>query len=239
MIDATTNAGLAKIAARERDILHAYEPGFVPEASDVATPARTIRSSDPLSVAAPAGTYFLSATAGGPVRFSRDGSFGIVDGVLSGADGAPVLGLVAERPGALEPLRVDAYDRALGRASGARIDADGMFSYLRTAVDPRTGESRSERIAVGKLALARLPAGTQPLRLDATHVGCPSGVKAHVGLPGDGSFASIVPSARDLGGVDIVAGLEKVRDAYDAFAATRAARHAHGSNEKTTMDLVK
>jgi hypothetical protein len=239
VIDAATNAGLAKIAARERDVAHAYEPGFVPETADIAAAPRTIRSADPLSVAAPPGTYFLATGSGDAVRFTRDGSFALVDGTLCGSDGRAILGFAIDGGSKLGPLRVDDYDRALGRVSSARVDADGTLSYLRTSLDPRTGERRSERFAVGKLALARFPAGTQPLRLDATHVTAPPGTKARVGVPADGAFAALVPGARDLGGVDIVAGLEKVREAYDNFAAMGAAHRAHGSNEKTTMDLVK
>jgi hypothetical protein len=239
MIDATTTAGLAEIAARERDVAHAYEPGFVPEANDVAAAPRTIRSADPLSVAAPAGTYFLASGSGDAVRFTRDGSFALVDGMLCGPDGRAILGFPIGEHAKLGPLRVDDFDRALGRVSQACVDSDGTLSYLRTSLDPRTGERRIERFAVGKVAVARFPAGTQPLRLDATHVTTPPGTKARVGVPGKDAFAALVPGARDLGGVDIVAGLEKVREAYDTFAAARAARHAHGSNEKTTMDLVK
>jgi flagellar basal body rod protein FlgG len=239
MIDAATMAGLARIAARERDVAHAYEPGFVPESDDVAAAPRAIRSADPLSVAAPAGAYFVTPGSAGAVRFTRDGTFGVIEGLLCGPDGRPVLGFALGSRGALAPLRIDAYDRALGRASGARIGADGTFSYLRTAIDPRTGERRSERIAVGKLGLARFPAGTQPLRLDATHVAAPAGVKAQVGAPADGAFAPLITGARDLGNVDIVAGLKKMREAYDTFEAMRAVQRARGSDEKTTMDLVK
>jgi hypothetical protein len=239
MIDAATAAGMSRIDARERDVLGAYEPGFVSEFTDVTAAARAIRSPDPLSTVAPAGAYFLSAGSGATVRFTRDGTFALVDGVLCGPDGRAVLGFSTGSPSRVGPVRVDAYDRALGASGGARIDADGTFSYLRAAVDPRTGQRRSERVVVGKLALARFPAGTQPLRLDASHVGLPSGVKAQVGSPADGTFAALVPNARDLGCVDVVAGLAKVREAYDAFEAMRAAYHTRGTNEQTTMDLVK
>jgi hypothetical protein len=92
---------------------------------------------------------------------------------------------------------------------------------------------------VGRVALARFPAGTQPVRVDAVHVAAPAGVRAQVGVPGDGYFAPLVPHARDLGGVDIVAGLEKMREAYEAFDALRAAHQARGTLEKSALDLVK
>lgn len=239
MIDAGTSAGLANIAARERDVRNAYQPGFVPEANDVARAPRAIATQDPLSVVAPQGAYFLTKDAAGRIAFSRDGTFALVDGELRAPDGRPVLGFSLGNRTALAPLHVDPYDRALGRVAGARIDADGSLAYERTSIDPRNGERRAERIVVGKIAVARFPAGTQPVRLDAVHVVPPQGIKARVGAPGEGDFASLVPHARDLGGVDIVAGLEKMKEAYESLDVLSAAHHAHGSTEKVALDLVK
>lgn len=239
MIDRSTSAGLEKIASRERDAAHAYKPGFVPESSDVARPSRPVAVQDPLSVAAPQSAYFLGIDAGGKVAFSREGAFEITKGELRGSDGRPVLGFALDDRSALAPLRIDPYDAALGRVSDARVDADGTFGYTRTSIDPRTGARRSERVVVGRVAIARFPAGTQPARVDAAHVVPPAGVKAQIGVPGDGSFPALAPHSRDLGSVDIIASLEKMKEAYDAFEAQRAAYHARGDVEKTTMDLVK
>jgi len=219
--------------------MHAYEPGFVPESSDVARPARPIAVADPLSVAAPQGAYFLGIDAAGKVAFSRDGAFAVPGGELRGPDGRPVLGFALGDRSTLGPLRMDPYDSALGRVSDARVDADGTFGYTRTSIDPRSGARRSERVVVGRVALARFPAGTQPVRVDAIHVALPHGVKAQIGVPADGTFAALVPHSRDLGSVDIVASLEKMKDAFDQYEAQRAAHHARGDIEKTTLDLVK
>jgi len=239
VIDPGTSASLANIAARERDVRNAYQPGFVPESCDVARPARVVAAQDPLSVAAPQGTYFLTRDGAGRIAFSRDGGFAFVDGELRAPDGGAVLGFALGQRDSLVPLQLDPYDRALGRSKGVRIEADGSVGYERTTIDPRNGERRSERIVVGRLALARFPAGTQPVRLDGVRVVPPGGVKARVGAPGEGDFAALVPHARDLGGVDIVAGLEKLKDAYESFDALRAAHHARGTAEKAALDLVK
>ena len=113
------------------------------------------------------------------------------------------------------------------------------MSYARVSIDPRTGLRRTERVAIGTLTLAPFPAGTQPERVDASHVVLPAGVKATIGVPGDGVRGALLPRSRDLGGVDLVAGLEKMREAYETFDALRAAHHVHGDTEKTTMDLLK
>jgi len=239
VIDPATSAALGRIEMRERDVLHAYEPGFVPESSDVERPARAVVSHDPLSVVAPDGAYFASADARDGIAFSRDGAFELRDGMLRTADGRAVLGYAGGNRSALVPLRVDRYDGALGRVAQPRVEADGTFSYMRSALDPRSGEVRTERVAAGRLALVRLPAGTQPERVDATHVRPPQGVTPHFGAPADGSFAMLATNSRDPGRVDLVQGLDKLREAYISYEALRTAQHAHGETEKTAMGLVK
>jgi len=239
VIDSALAAGLERIAARERDVLHAFEPGFTPEASDAARTPAIVPAHDPLSVAAPEGGYFVTPDGAGRLAFTRDGVFHVADGELCDTAGRPVLGFTLEDRTSLAPLRVDPYDAALGRASGTRVDADGTFAYTRTVVDPRSGERRSERVVIGRLALARFPAGTQPQRIDAAHVGAPPGVTPQIGVPADGRFAKLATYARDLGRVDLVAGLEKMREAYVTFEALRGANHVRGALEKTAMDLVK
>ncbi|MBD5607074.1 MAG: hypothetical protein IAI48_18615, partial [Candidatus Eremiobacteraeota bacterium] len=179
MIDPAISTGAARIAARERDVSQAYRAGFAPESNDVAVATQKLPSADPLAVVAPEGTYFVTPAGNGAVQFSRDGGFAVRDGELRTADGRPVLGVAFGGRAALTPLRVDPYDAALGHASEPRIDADGTFSYARTTIDPRNGDRRVERVAVGRIALARFPAGTQPERADGVHVRAPHGVAPH------------------------------------------------------------
>ncbi len=239
MIDPATSAGLARIAARERDVMHAYDPGFIPEGSDVAHRGTIVPNVDPLGVAIPEGAFVVTPHIGGGVAYARDGALAIVDGELRARDGGAVLGFGVGERSKLVPLRVDPYDAAQGRVANARIEADGTFAYARTTIDPRTGERRAENVTVGRVALARFPAGTQPTRIDARHVAPPTGVRAEVGVPGEGGFAKLATRSRDLGRVDIIASLEKMREAYVSFEALRAAHHVRGGTEKTAMDLVK
>jgi hypothetical protein len=241
MIDPAVADAFARIGARQADLLDAFRPGFEPQANDAATraPQRT-PNVDPLSVAAPEGAYFVSAGSDGGVRLSRDGSFRLEGGELRAADGGSALGYpLGGARGAPVPLRLDPVDAALGRVADPRIAADGTVSYLRTTVDPRGGERRSERVALGRLALAKLPAGTQPVRLDPTHVAAPAGVAALVGVPADGTFAPLATRARDLGRVDAAAGLQRLQEAFLAFEALQAAHRVRGATEQTTLDLVK
>jgi hypothetical protein len=240
MIDPNVSNAFERLAARERDVVHAFEPGFEPEKADVAGRAGVQPNADPLSTVAPDGAYFVAAGPGASVTLSRAGGFRVANGELRFASGdRAVLGFATDRRQSLVPLRVDPYDAALGRVADARVDADGTFCYTRSTIDPRTGERRSERVTIGRIALARLPAGTQPERVDATHVRAPHGVVPLVGMPADGRFGALVTQSRDLGRVDLLAGLERLREAYDDLEAIRAATRAHGSVERSTMDLLK
>jgi hypothetical protein len=240
MIDPSLAGAFERLAVRQRDVLHAFEPGFEPERADVAGTPGLQPDANPLHVVAPESTYFVSGRAGGNATFSRAGAFAVDGGELrfAGSDRA-VLGFAVGRPDAVVPLRVDPYDAALGRVSDARIEPDGTFAYSRTAVDPRTGDRRTERVAVGRIALARFPAGTAVERIDATHVRAPAGVAPSLGAPADGRFGALATRARDLVRVDILAGLERMREAYDELDALRAATKAHGSVDRATMDLLK
>lgn len=239
MIDPAVSAGLGRIAERERDVMHAFEPGFEPERGDVVRAPQIVPSADPLGVAIPQGAYVVTPDPAERLTYSRDGAFALERGELRASDGRPVLGFVGSDRTKLMPLRADPYDVALGRVRDARVEPDGTFAYERTTVDPRTGERRTERVAVGRVALGRFPAGSQPERLDGNHVAPPHGVRPHLGMPGDGSFAPLATFSRDLGRVDIVAGLDRLREAYVCFEALRAVNHTRGAVEKTTMDLVK
>jgi len=239
VIDPAVAGALDRIASRANDVRGAYRAGFEPAASDVAAPARVVRNEDPLSVSLPEGAFVASPGPSGELQYGRDGTLRIADGALAGPDGRPVLGFALGSRRSLAALRFDPYDAATGRIANPRIDADGTVSYDRASVDPRTGTRRSERVAVGRIALARFPAGTQPERIDGVHVRPPSGVGARFGVPGEGGFAPLTTHARDLGRVDVLAGLERMKEAYVAFEALRAARHGRDGTAKIALDLVK
>ncbi len=239
MIDATTADALSRVASRARDLLQAYRGGFEPAAGDA-----TIRGTasapalDPLSVVAPEGTFFVSRATSGAPLLSRDGTFGFVDGELRSSDGGVALG-TTDATKTLRPLRIDPVDVALGRVTAPRIEADGSVCYTRSSFDPRNGERRSERVSIGRLTLTRLPAGTLPERIDATHVRAPRGVLPLVGHPSDGTFAPLTLHARDLGRLNVVAGLQRLAEAYLSLEALLSAHHARGGTDKAAMDLVK
>jgi flagellar basal body rod protein FlgG len=241
MISPATADALNRIAARAQDVMRAYTAGGFPANTDVGTARSPQYASDPLSVAAPPNAYFVTQSPTGVRTYTRDGGFAVVRGELRTAEGLAVLGYPAgDARGALAvPLTLPAADVALGRCANVRIESDGMLSYTRTTIDPRTTERSVERVTAGKIALARFPAGTQPIRLDERHVGAPQGIAAHFGTPADGTFAGIATYARDTGSVDIDTSLDKLSEAYRAFSALAAANRARGGTDQTAMDLLK
>jgi hypothetical protein len=237
MIAPSTADALAKIERIASDLREAFAPGTSSgDRSFAATPALRA-SADPLSVVAPPAAYFLTGSAAAP-QFTRDGCFVVGDGELRTGSGAAVLGF-APGSSALSPIRIDPVDAALGRPRSVRIEADGSVAYLCSAIDPRSGERREERVVAGRLALARFPAGTSPRRIDAAHSAAPEGVAPHVGAPGDGAFAPVTCYSRDCGSIDLDAGLMRLQEAYLQLGAVGAAGKALGGVEKTALDLLK
>lgn len=233
------SAALDRIAERAADVRRAFTPGALPRYDDVATPASQSRFTlDPLSASAPEGAYFVSADARGRTGYSRDGTFAVTGGKLTDASGCAVLG--RRSPDApLRELRIDPVDAALGRVTDARLEADGSFVYTRAALDPRTGERVTRTVVVGRLALARFPAGTRFDAADGRRFFAPAGVTPHTGAAGDGSFGALLPMRRELSRVDLERGLAALKEAYVAFDALAAAEAAKDRFGKTAMDVVK
>ena len=230
---------LKRIADRANDVLAAYTPGAIPRYGDVNGTLPPLPNDDPLSVAAPPGSWFVTLDDRGARAYTRSGGFHIgADGTLQTVDNARVLGTSAGS-GVLAPLPLPEPDRTLGRCADVHLEDDGVLAYTRTSIDPRTRERSTERTVVGRIALARFPAGSNPQRLDATHFGAVAGVVPHLGAPADGGFAALTTHARDAGNVDIDMGLQRLSEAYVAFSALQAANKAQGAGSKVVMDLLK
>jgi flagellar basal body rod protein FlgG len=239
MLPPASLEALKRIADRANDVLAAYTPGAIPTYGDVNGTLPPLPSDDPLSAAAPPGAWFVTLDERGARTYTRAGAFHIgADGTLQTVDGARVLG-TASGANVVTPLRLPEPDRTLGRTADVHVEDDGVLAYTRTSIDPRTRERTTERAVVGRIALARFPAGGNPQRLDATHFGAVAGVVPHLGAPADGSFAALATRARDAGNVDIDTGLQRLSEAYVAFSALEAANKAQGAGAKVVMDLLK
>ncbi|MDE2481661.1 MAG: hypothetical protein KGN02_05690 [bacterium] len=238
LVDPNVDRALERIAERERDVQHAYTPGAFAVRDDAAARPSVRAELDPLAAAAPDGAFFVTTDDRGRTAYTRDGACTLRDGMLVGVAGSPMLGFVSAHGGTRE-LRVDPVDLALGRIEHPRIEANGAFAYDRLVVDPRTGTTERERVEVGRLALARFPAGTAFAAASDARVAAPDGVLPHVGRARDGTFGALAPMHRATSGIAIDRGLDRLHDAYLAFDAMIAARTARDGASKTTLGLVK
>lgn len=239
VIDAATQRVLETIQQRAQDVQRAYTPGAEASFDDVVARRPADRAAiDPLSTVPPQDARFLIAGDRGSTLYTRDGCFAIENATLVGSDGRPILGFTHGNS-ALGALHVDAVDAALGRVMNARIEPDGSLAYDRRTFDPRTGAQETQRVVVGRVALARFPAATRLIPVDANHGAAPAGVEAHVGRPGDGNFLPLETLRRSGSGIEMDRSLERLEDAYLAFDAMQAARKAQGATAKAAMDLLK
>ncbi|HVR46236.1 MAG TPA: hypothetical protein VMT95_06330 [Candidatus Binatia bacterium] len=237
-LNAAMSAALDRITDRAADVRRAFTPGAVPEHDDVLTPsAASDFALDPLVVSAPDHAYFITTDDRGTTSYTRDGSFALRNGTLVDGSGRPVCGVRAAGDAPAQ-LRVDPVDESLGRVREAHIERDGSFVYRRETIDPRTGTRESQRVVVGRLALARFPTGTR-LGGDGDEMQAPPGVAPEIGLPGNERFAPLATMQRDRSRIDIDKSLIRLKDAYLAFDALQAAETAKAHLGKTAMDLVK
>jgi flagellar basal body rod protein FlgG len=233
------SAALDRIADRAADVRRAFTPASLPQHDDVATPRSLADFTlDPLSVTAPEGAYFVTRDDAGRRSYTRDGAFALAAGKLVDANGQAVLGVRAGSAAPVE-LSIDGVDLALGRIRSLAIERDGSLVYRREVVDPRSGGKESQRVVVGRIALARFPAGTKLAGTDGSHGVPPEGLAPVTGLAGEGGFAPVWPMHRERSRVDVDASLARLKDAYLAFDALQAAEAAKAHLGKTTMDLLK
>lgn len=237
-LNTNLTGALDRIAERAADARRAYTPGAVPKYDDVASPEiLSDFTLDPLSVVAPEGCYFVSGED--LVRtYTRDGAFAVRGGRLVNAEGLPILGLRGGSA-ALSELSVDPIDETLGHVHDLAMARDGTLAYRREYLDPRSGHREQQRVVVGRVVLARFPAGTRLTAEDDGSSVAPENVSAQVGTPEASGFPPLEPMRRERGRIDVDQSLVRLKDAYLAFDALQAAEAANAHLGKTAMDLLK
>lgn len=238
IVNAASAQALEFIQERAADAARAFVPGARPDFGDVAAEAHSHAVPDPLSVVSDEDAYFVTSDDRGRTAYTQNGALQFADGKLVTSGGRPVLGF-SDPGGTLRELHADPVDVALARTGGVRIDNDGTVAYSRESIDPRTGKRECERVVLGRLAVARFPAGTKLSAAGADRSIAPNGVVPHIGCPGDGTFGPLKPMRRQTSRIDLEASLSRLGDAYRAFDALQAAHKAQGLLGKTAMDLLK
>ncbi len=241
MIDSTTSSALDAIERSVSDMTGQYRAGYVPKLDEdrLQGSARTAPSLDPMHAVPPTDTYFVGVDALGRRSYSRDGALSIVDGKVTLPGGSIAMGYPQGSEGEPAPLALPSTDGTLNRAVGAHVEADGTIAYDRGVIDPKTQAKKTERVVVGRLALATFPPGTRIAAADGVHATVPAGVESRLGRPGQDGFGKIVPRADDRGGVDLQRGISHLREAYLAFSVLQSAHGARGKTDKTVMSLLK
>lgn len=236
-VDAAVGAAFARLDARQADAARAFVPGATAVAPGDARDAVTSFTLDPLCVALPERAYAIVRGSGGNALYTTDGSFRLRDRALVDAGGEAVQGVRAD--GSLAPIRVDAVDVATGQTASLHIESDGIVSYERATIDPRSGERARRRVVAGRIALARFPAASRMTQIDALHARGPRDIAPHVGAPGDGSFGALQPHRQTSSQVDLDEALIALKEAYLSLDALESARMAKDATLKGAMDLVK
>jgi flagellar basal body rod protein FlgG len=239
MIEASSAKLLNEIDLLGADRAHAADDGYVPNDPDLAS-TMTETMSDPkhpLAIVLPQHAYLV--VNGTQARaYSRNGDLRFVDGELQTSDGKAVLGSGSGESGeSLGALRADSVDVALGRVHDPEISSDGVVAYGRTTVDARNGHVSTQRVVVGKVALASFPAGTRLARVDNFSAAPAAGEQPNLGVPGDARFARLRTHAREISSVDVHRATTRWTEAVAAYYALLDAKANNGA--KTAMDLIK
>ncbi|MBV8151847.1 MAG: hypothetical protein JO101_08185 [Candidatus Eremiobacteraeota bacterium] len=241
MVNAAIATALDSLEKRAQDARSIFDPSVQPQYSDVVREARVEPARDPLAVVLPEGAYLLVGDSARP-RYARNVPLAVKDGALVTGDGQAVLGFSEPGAGKMpQPLRVDGRDALLGRVADVRIEPDGVFGYARTLYDPQTLAARVERVVVGRLALARFPAGSQPAGQGhgAGNLRAPQGVAPHVGAPADGTFGALATHSRPQGAIDSDLAISRLGEAYVIAHALGGAERVRSSMARHAVELVK
>lgn len=238
-----TSSGVSRavetVEQRAEDLRLLYTGGAQPNFADAIREESSEPARDALSIALPPETYLVAGDSKKPA-FTRDGALSLRDGALVDGSGTPVLGFPAgDSSGVPRELRIDKNDALLERAQDVRIEPDGVFGYARTIVDPKTLQAQVERVVVGRIALARFPAGTKLERLDSTHARPPANVVPVLGTPNDGHFSAVFPQRRAIGRLDADTAIVRLQDAYLALRALGALERTKNGVIRGALDLVK
>lgn len=246
---------MSDIEALIADARHAATPGAIGRAPDrqgvlvgAQLPGgavlRTTPSPSTLDVAIDGPGLFVFSREGAR-RFARLGDFEIdARGYLTNAEGARALGFGVDASGepitGLSELRVPPSDVASHRYSSYMLDERGVFTGVIVRTDARTGQRVTQSSALGRLALAIVPAPERMTLVGETMLAAGSAAGTPVIAPaGDSGMAKLRTHALENGMVDVE------RDLADLWAARRRAEFAQtvaaasDQNARTALGLVK
>jgi len=189
------------------------------------------------------GLFVLSHN--GERRFARLGDFAVdPQGYLTNAAGANVLGFGVDANGepisGMAELRVPAADLASHRFASYALDERGVFAGLTERVDANTGRRITQGIALGRLALAIVPA-PERMRLDSeTTLALTAAAGTPViAAPGERGVATLRTHCAETGMVDVEGDLARLWAASRRAEFEEAIAASTDQNARTALGLVK
>jgi flagellar hook protein FlgE len=205
---------------------------------------RTAPRASALNVAIDGPGLFVLAQ-NGERRFARLGDFGVDQrGYLTTAAGARALGFGVDTRGepttGLSELRVPPEDVASHRYSSFALDDRGVFAGVMQRTDARTGRRQTQTVALGRIALAVMPAPERLTRDGDTMLAeTIAAGKPLIAAPGETGMAMLRTHALETGMVDLEGDLARLWAARRRaeFAQTVAA--SNDQNARTALGLVK
>jgi flagellar hook protein FlgE len=178
-------------------------------------------------------------------RFARLGDFNIdAGGYLTNAAGAKAMGFAVDAIGnpvsGLSEIRIPAADIASHRFATYELDERGVFSGVSKRIDARTGSRIRQNVALGRLAIAIVPA-PERLALDHETMLAPTAAAGSpiVGVPGDAGMARLRTHSLESGMVDLEGDLARLWAARRRAEFAQLAAASTDQNARTALGLVK
>jgi flagellar hook protein FlgE len=208
------------------------------------TTLRTTPSPSALDVAIDGPGLFVFSRDGAR-RFARLGDFSVdARGYLTNAEGARALGFGVDATGepiaGMSELRVPPPDVASHRYSSYMLDERGVFMGVMQRTDARSGRRVTQCAALGRLALAVLPA-PEKLTLDGDTMLVPTGAAGTptIAASGEAGMAKLRTHALESGMVDIEGDLARLWAARRRAEFGLAVAASSDQNARTALGLVK
>lgn len=205
---------------------------------------RTAPSASALDVAIDGPGLFV-LDCNGQRRYARLGDFRVDErGYLTNASGARVLGFAVDANGeavrGLSALIVPAAEVASHAYSSYSIDEHGVFAGINQRTDARTGRRLTNTIALGRIALAVMPA-PERLVLDGSTMLAPTAAagKPLIAETASAGMSSLRPHALETGMVDLEGDLSRLWAARRRAEFAQAVAASNDQNVRTALGLVK
>jgi flagellar hook protein FlgE len=178
-------------------------------------------------------------------RFARLGDFRVDEhGYLTNAAGARVLGFAVDATGepikGLSTIRVPSAELTSHTYSSYALDERGVLAGVNQRTDARTGRRFTNTIALGRIALAVMPA-PERLTLDGDTMLAPTNAAGNpvIAPAGSAGMSGLRAHALETGMVDLEGDLARLWAARRRAEFAQVVTASTDQNARTALGLVK